>query len=142
MKLLIDTNIILDMVFKRSGCNNSMNLFRKMAETGACGFITASAVTDLFYIIRKETHDTDQTYCILENIFQLVSVISVTEQDIQDAFMQKWRDFEDCVQYITGKNNRVDYIITANCKDYSESTLPVMTPIAWIAMNNSEQINR
>ena len=127
MKLLI-----LDMVLKRSGYDISMELFRKVRETGAGAYITASSVTDIFYIIRKETHDISRTYVIMENIFQLVSVLSVTEKDIRDAFGQKWKDFEDCVQYMTGKNSNMDYIITVNGKDYADAMLPVMTPAVWI----------
>ena len=132
MKLLIDTNVILDMVLKRSGYDISMELFRKVRETGAGAYITASSVTDIFYIIRKETHDISRTSVIMENIFQLVSVLSVTEKDIRDAFGQKWKDFEDCVQYMTGKNSNMDYIITVNGKDYADAMLPVMTPAVWI----------
>ena len=132
MKLLIDTNVILDMVLKRSGYDISMELFRKVRETRAGAYITASSVTDIFYIIRKETHDISRTYVIMENIFQLVSVLSVTEKDIRDAFGQKWKDFEDCVQYMTGKNSNMDYIITVNGKDYADAMLPVMTPAVWI----------
>ncbi|MCI8281998.1 MAG: PIN domain-containing protein [Lachnospiraceae bacterium] len=134
MKLLIDTNVILDMVFKRSGCDISMELFRQVKEAGASAYITASSVTDLFYIIRKETHDTSRTYAVMENIFQLVAILSVTDKDIMDAFGQKWKDFEDCVQYMTGKNSRMDYIITGNRKDYADALLPVMTPATWIEM--------
>lgn len=134
MKLLIDTNVILDMILKRNDYEISMELFRKAKETGTGVYITASSVTDIFYIIRKETHNTSQTYVIMDNIFRLVVVLSVTEQDIREAFEQKWKDFEDCVQYITGKNNRMDYIVTVNQKDYEDAQLPVMTPAAWIAM--------
>lgn len=70
----------------------------------------------------------------LDDIFRLVAVLSVTEQDIREAFDQKWKDFEDCVQYITGKNNRMDYIVTVNQKDYEDAQMPVMTPAVWIAM--------
>ena len=137
MKLLIDTNVILDMVLKRENCDISMELFRRIRTIKIESFITASAVTDLFYIIRKETHNINQTYMIMENIFKLVSILSVTEKDIQDAFHQKWRDFEDCVQYTTGKNNRIDYIVTANQKDYSDAILPILTPAACIELINN-----
>lgn len=139
MKLLIDTNVILDMVLKRSGCNISIELFRKVKEIGASAYITFSSVTDIFYIIRKETHDTCRAYIVMDNIFRLVSVLSVTEQDIKEAFEKKWKDFEDCVQYTTGKNNRLDYIITANHKDYEDALLPVITPAAWIEMIDHTQ---
>ena len=73
----------------------------------------------------------------MENIFKLVAILAVTEKDIQDAFRQKWKDFEDCVQYITGKNNRADYIVTSNQKDYTDALLPVLTPVECIEMINS-----
>lgn len=142
MKLLIDTNVILDMVFLRKGCEDSMKLFRKIRENGDSACITASSVTDLFYIIRKETHDTERTYAVMENIFKLTAVLSVTEKEIQDAFGQKWNDFEDCVQYMTGKNNGADYIITVNRKDYADAALPVLTPAAWIEETGRSQENR
>lgn len=107
MKLLIDTNVILDMVLKRNGCDISMELFRKIKKLGASAYITAS---------------------------------SVTQKDIQDAFGQKWKDFEDCVQYVTGKSNKMNYIITVNRKDYKDVLLPVMTPTAWIDMINVKRM--
>lgn len=46
MKLLIDTNVILDMVFHRKGCDDSMKLFRKSRDYGHAAYITASSVKD------------------------------------------------------------------------------------------------
>lgn len=132
MKLLIDTNVILDMVFHRKGCGDSMKLFRKIRDNGYAAYITASSVTDLFYITRKVLHDTDRTYAVMENVFKLVTVLSVSEKDIMDAFGQRWKDFEDCVQYMTGKNSGADYIITVNRKDYENALLPVRTPVEWL----------
>lgn len=128
MNLLIDTNVILNMVFKRCGFDDAVQLFRKIKESNNNAFITASTVTDLFYIIRKEMHDTDKTYVVMENIFKLVGILAVTEEDIHLAFEQKWKDFEDCVQYTTAKNNRMDYIVTGNHKDYEDSSLAVLSP--------------
>jgi predicted nucleic acid-binding protein len=132
MKLLIDTNVILDMVFHRKGCDDSMKLFRKIKDYGYVAYITASSVTDLFYITRKVLHDTEQTYAVMENIFKLVTVLSVTEKDIMDAFGRKWKDFEDCVQYMTGKNSGADFIITVNRGDFEDVLLPVRTPAEWL----------
>jgi predicted nucleic acid-binding protein len=128
MKLLIDTNVILDMIFNRKGCADCMSLFRKAEHDGSSTYITASIVTDLFYIIRKETHNAEMTYKILENIFKLTEILSVTEYDIKDAFGEKWKDFEDCVQFVVAKNNKINYIITSNNKDYENSTIPVISP--------------
>ena len=128
MELLIDTNIILDIVFGRKGYEVSLELFRIIERKGFRAYITASAVTDLYYIIRKETHDTEQAYQILEHIFKLVTVLSVSANDIQDAFQKKWKDFEDCVQITAAENNRLDCVITGNQKDFTKSRLPVWSP--------------
>lgn len=128
MNLLIDTNVILNMVFKRNGFEDAVQLFKKIKGTNNNAFITASSVTDLFYIIRKEMHDTNKTYNVMTNVFKLVEILGVTEDDIMLAFEQKWKDFEDCVQYTTAKNNRIDYIVTANCKDYEDTSLSVVLP--------------
>ena len=48
MKLLIDTNVLLDLIFKRSGYDNSIKLFKKIREKEIISYITASSVTDLF----------------------------------------------------------------------------------------------
>lgn len=128
MRLLIDTNVILDMIFNRKGCETAISLFKKIEQEGKTSYITASAVTDLFYIIRKETHDMEKTYQILVNLFKVVSILSVTEYDIKDAFGARWRDFEDCVQYTVARNNKINCIITNNKKDYADSLLEVKTP--------------
>lgn len=120
------------MVFHRKGCDDSMKLFREIKDYGYVAYITASSVTDLFYITRKVLHDTEQTYAVMENIFKLVTVLSVTEKDIMDAFGQKWKDFEDCVQYMTGKNSGADFIITVNRGDFEDVLLPVRTPAEWL----------
>lgn len=127
MTLLIDTNILLDMVFKRPNCEKVKKLFSLILEKDVLAVITASAVTDLFYIIRKLTHDIDKTYTIMENIFKLVSILSVTDKDIETVFFKKWKDFEDCVQYTTAKHNSVDYLITSNVHDFEETVFPIIS---------------
>lgn len=134
MKLLIDTNVILDMVLKRKNCEISMELFRRIRAFGLEAYITASAVTDLFYIIRKETHNIEQTYTVMEHIFKLTAVLPVTGRDISAAFCRRWKDFEDCVQDTSGKNNGMDYMVTWNEKDYADALLSVLTPTACIEM--------
>lgn len=101
---------------------------------GATAYVTATTVTDLFYIIYKQTHDVQKTYIIMKNIFKLVSVISVTDKDIQFAFERQWKDFEDCVQYTTARDNQMDYVITANAKDYEGDSEMVLPPEEWISL--------
>ena len=123
------TNIILDLIFKRDGYDVAVDLFKVISKHRHTGYITASSVTDLFYIIHKNLHNNEKTYQSMDYIFKLVSVLGVMPDDIKDAFESKWKDFEDCVQYTTAKNNDIDYIVTVNIKDYEkEGSDFVITP--------------
>lgn len=132
MDLLIDTNIILDMVLKREKYQLTVLLFKTIENIGARAYITATTVTDLFYIIQKQTHDVERTYAVMRNIFKIVSVLSVTDEDIQAAFEKRWRDFEDSVQYTSAVNNQMDYIITSNIKDFENNEEIVLLPEQWL----------
>ena len=127
MKLMIDTNIILDLLFKRNDFSNISTLFRSLDESGDEACISASSVTDLFYIIRKLTHDTQKTYELLEYVLEIVSILPVTPTDIVCAFQNKWKDFEDCVLYTVAQKNNISAIISNNKKDFEDSTIQIYT---------------
>ena len=131
MKLLVDTNLILDLVLNRPKISVIKQVFLKAEENNDEIFITASAVTDLFYIIRKTLHDNNKTYEIMGDIFSLVRIIPVTEEDILSAFFEKWKDFEDCVQFMSAKNYGIDFLITWNKKDF-EINSNVISPEEYI----------
>lgn len=134
MDLLIDTNIILDMVLKREKYQLTVLLFKTIDTIGAKAYITATTVTDLFYIIQRQTHNAERTYTIMRNIFKIVSVVSVTNEDVQAAFQREWKDFEDSIQYTTAQNNQMDYVITSNIKDFEDNEGNVLLPEQWISI--------
>ena len=128
MDLLIDTNIFLDVALNRPGSVEARQLFLKMEEEGDSAFLTASAVTDLFYIIHKKLHDVSKTYMVMGKILSVVNVLLVNEDDIMTAFHAGWKDFEDCVQFVVALHQRMDYIITRNAKDFEDNSIPVISP--------------
>ncbi len=130
MKLLLDTNLILDLVLNRPKVSVIKQVFLKAEENKDEIFITASSVTDLFYIIRKTLHN-NRTYEVMEDIFSLVRIIPVTEEDILSAFFAKWKDFEDCVQFVAAQNYGIDFVITWNKKDF-EINSNVLLPEEYI----------
>lgn len=127
MELMIDTNVILDIILKRNKYTEAVQFFKKLEDLCANAYISASQATDLFYILQKNLRNKELTYQAMEHIFVLVSVLSVSDTDIKEAFDKRWKDFEDCVQYVTARNNHMKYIVTSNTKDFEESQLEVLT---------------
>lgn len=136
MKLLIDTNIILDQLLDRKPFSNESNILFKMAEDKeAYEYVSASAMTDIYYLVQKELKDTYETQRKIEDLLSLISILDVNNDDIREALNLHWNDFEDAVQYIVAKRNNVDYIITRNVKDFENCEIPVVTPVEFLEFN-------
>ena len=135
MRLLIDTNVILDVLLKRRPffCD-AAGVLKLAAQQGISEFVSASAVTDIYYIIRKMFQSKETARDLLRKLLTVVSIAAVSEREILEALESDWNDFEDSVQYAVAKLSNMDVIITRNKGDYKESQIPVWTPKE--ALNN------
>jgi predicted nucleic acid-binding protein len=114
MKVLVDTNVILDVLLNRTAfLNNSREIFVLAEHRQISALISASAMTDIFYFVRKDCKDASAAYQIVNDLCGVFTVAPVFETTIIDALALRWKDFEDAVQYMTAKENGLDYIITA-----------------------------
>ena len=78
--------------------------------------------------VNKEFKDVKKTKERIQDLLELITILDVTNKDIQDAIRSEWKDFEDSLQYIVALHNSVDAIITRNTKDFSESSIPIYSP--------------
>ena len=96
MRLLIDTNVILDYLLSREGFHEQAKEIFDLAQyAGDFEFVSSSAVTDIFYHARKELKDTFEAQDRIRGLLTFFSVLNVTEQDIRAALDMRWKDFED-----------------------------------------------
>ncbi len=129
MKLLIDTNVVLDVLLKRQPFyEEAADVLKLAAQQGISEYVSASAVTDIYYITRKALKNKEMACNMLRKLFMVASVATVSEREILEAIESDWNDFEDAVQYAVAKTSEMDAIITRNKGDYKESQVPVWTP--------------
>lgn len=135
MRILIDTNIVLDILLRREPFFESSYGALKQATTNntEC-LLSATAVTDIFYLLRKGLGDTNQAKRALEHLLQLIMVADVLELDIQAALSDSMPDFEDSVVHSVAVRNKADYIITRNIRDFIGTTVPAITPQDFIKL--------
>ena len=122
MQIMVDTNVVLDVLLNRPAFVQDSATILRAASENIQEFITASAVTDIYYIARKELKDSLQTKSLIRNLLQVVHVASVSEVDVWAALDSNWKDFEDSVQNAVAEHQRFDYIITRNPSDYKDSS--------------------
>ena len=92
------------------------------------GFVSASAVTDIFYLVRKQTHSTELAYRAVGKLLEIVKVCGVTGDDVLAAFQKKAKDFEDCLVAVCARSVKCDYIVTRNKADFAGFCVPAVTP--------------
>lgn len=137
MRYMIDTNIILDVLLERDPFfDNSRTVLKLCEDKKILGFISASAATDLFYIVRKALGNIDDAYNALGHILDIVKVLTVTNEDVNRAFLRKASDFEHCLLATCAKSNNCDGIITRNEKDFKSFDIPLYSPEEIIIMND------
>jgi predicted nucleic acid-binding protein len=92
------------------------------------GYVSASAATDIFYIVRKDFQDSDKAYDAIEKLFQAVKIAAVDGEAIDGALRLRWGDFEDCVQFVAARELNSDYIVTRDMGGFTDGEIPPITP--------------
>lgn len=135
MKILVDTNIIIDTLTGREPFRESAEqIFMLAANQIEDMYITASSATDIYYLVRKHLHNTEQSKNTMSKLYQLFSILDVTANDCQDALLLDMKDYEDAVISCCAKRNQMDYIVTRNVKDYEHSKMKVLLPDDFIRL--------
>lgn len=124
MRVLVDTNIIIDAIIRREPWNQEAErIFLLTANRIIESYITSSCVTDIYYIIRKHTQSCSEAKKIMGKLFSLFSILEVSSVDCIDALQLNIKDYEDAVVANCASRNSMKYIITRNVKDYINSSV-------------------
>jgi len=131
MKILIDTNVALDIMLHRQGYAHAKTVFVLAADRNIDCYISASAITDIFYLAQKDIGKKPAIEA-LKKLLRVFKPATVTDGNIYQALAMDWDDFEDSVQYVVGESFAVDYIVTRNVQDFASGSIPVVTPEQFI----------
>ena len=135
MKILVDTNVIIDALTSREPFReDAEQIFLLAANQIENMYITASSATDIYYLVRKHLHNTEQAKSIMSKLFELFHILDVTSVDCQEALSLEVNDYEDAVLSCCALRNHMDYIVTRNIIDYEKSKTSVILPKTFINM--------
>lgn len=128
MKILFDTNIILDVLFDREPFSDlATKLFSRVEKKELEGFLGATTITTIYYLASKVAGKkrADQEIAKLLSIFQ---VAPVNEFVLDEAIKSRFGDFEDAVLHEAAKQVGVQGIVTRNLKDFKKAILSIYSP--------------
>jgi predicted nucleic acid-binding protein len=133
-KLLIDTNIIVDLLAKRENFyRDAQRLFTLADEKNVLLFISSLTFVNTHYILSKYLN-ADEARKLLIKFKVLVEVLPLEDKIVELALASDFNDFEDAIQYYTALDNKLDIIITRNKKDFKISEIPVFTANEYLSI--------
>ena len=141
MRILIDTNIILDSVLSRKPfCEDSDKVLKMCGEaTSTIGCISAHTITDMFYILRKD-YDRKGQEELFDQLSKFLYIVPVNYLNLYKALHNtSFTDIEDCLQAECAREFGADYIVTRNVKDFTGSSIPAITPGEFIQLAEGTQ---
>lgn len=132
MRILLDTNVILDVALQRSPfCDPAEEVFVLAENAVFEGFVSASTFSDLYYTVRRQK-GRSLAPDFVESIAQTFQIATVDRAVISLAFTLGFPNFEDAIQCATAIEHQLDGIITRDTEDFAQATIPIFTPIALI----------
>lgn len=128
MKVLIDTNVILDVLCKREGFFEDADKIFKLCEVKKIeGYISALSISNLVYIMRKEL-DAEKIKEVLQQLSLIFKITDMKADDLKKAADMNFKDYEDALQSVCAVRLKANYIITRNIKDFTDSKVMAIKP--------------
>jgi len=133
-RILIDTNIIIDLLSKRKEFyDEAADLFSRADKKELDLTISSLTFANTNYILTK-LRSAKEAREILRKFKVLVEILSLDDKITELALSDdNFPDFEDGLQYYSAIENQIDIIITRNKKDFKNSKIPVLTAREFLA---------
>ena len=129
MKVLFNTNIILDAVLARVPFVENAAYLLEAVELGRIqGFISATTITDIHYLVKRHTKSTEIAIATIAKLLILMEICAVARDVIQQAVDLGLSDFEDAVQVTAAMGASLDAIITRDVTGFVGSPILIMLP--------------
>ena len=134
-RLLIDTNIVMDLLSKREKFyDEAAALFSRADKKELVLTITSLTFGNTNYILTK-LKSAKEAREILRKFKVLVELLNLDDKIAELALSdESFPDFEDGLQYYSAIENQIDVIITRNKKDFKNSKIPVLSTKEFLAL--------
>lgn len=127
MKILLDTNIVLDLLMDRMPYSDAaVELFSKVEDGTVTGYLCGTTITTVYYLASKAL-GAARAQEEIKKLLTLFEVAPVNRLVLESALVVDFNDFEDAVIHEAACHAGADAIVTRNQKDYRKSRISVYT---------------
>ena len=134
MRVLVDTNVLVDVIVERKPFYTDSVAIWTLAEQGQLtGLVSAISFTNIYYIVRR-LEDEKKARRALQLVRDTFQVADCDQQVINQAIDVKVKDFEDAVQYVSAVRASADCLVSRNPGHFpTAKECPVLTPAEFLS---------
>lgn len=133
MRLLVDLNVVLDVLFDRAPhVRDAARLWAAIEEGRVAGVLAAHGVTTIYYLARRERGSAFARR-VVEDLLSVFRVAPVGATALRRAMSLEMADFEDAVCAACAEEARCDAVVTRDPKGFRKAPVRVLTVAAALA---------
>lgn len=132
MILFIDSDVLLDAILIRAPFDDfAIKVLSLVDREDYILYASAHSLLNVYYVASKIAGKTAamKSISLLE---QKLNIAPTHNLAVRIALSSDFNDFEDAVQYAIALENKCKIIVTRNIRDYTKSSIPVMTAEQYI----------
>ena len=128
ISVLVDTNIFLDVLFKRVGfAIEGRAVLNWCSSNQGSAWMAWHSLANLHYLGTKHVGGA-KTEVFIDFVLDTFEISPTDTRSARFARMLPMNDFEDAMQVAAADMAKADFIITRNLKDYKASPIPAISP--------------
>lgn len=128
MRLLLDTDVLIDLVLEREPFVEPVSaLFDILESRPSLGWIAWHSASNLHYLAAPVRGDLGVRN-FLDDLLGFVEVAPIASESLRFSLRLEMRDFEDAMQVGSAVACGASHIVTRNLKDYRKSPIPALSP--------------
>ncbi len=137
MKLLLDTDVLIDVALNRSPfAESAAGLLDELQTRPGMAFIAWHSAANFYYLV-SSPKGKQEARNFIRDLVQFVGVATVSTHELVYALSLDMPDFEDAMQVAAAVSCKADYIVTRNIEHYRKSPVKPITPHAWPRLSRS-----
>ncbi|MFH1024057.1 MAG: PIN domain-containing protein [Planctomycetota bacterium] len=128
MRVLVDTNVVLDVLLARQPfVGASAGVFSLVERSRIEGLLCATTVTTIDYLL-KQTLPRPAAHQALRTLLELFEIAPVNRAVLEEALKSRVADFEDAVLDQAARLAGAEIVVTRNQADFRHASLKILGP--------------
>jgi predicted nucleic acid-binding protein len=132
IRLLVDANVILDVLFDRQPFSEAAaQVLEYCRQHRDNAFVAAHHITTIFYLYARDLSP-EKARVALVDLNLVLKVAAVDQTAIDAALTLPYRDFEDAVTMMAAVGVGAECVVTRNPRHFEYGPLPVLSPAEFL----------